>query len=132
MSMTPTTPVIATDKQGKAHDFLMGFAAKRAIQRRMRAMMVKGEMASDLEQVNTLDNFELGYITLWQCRLEETALSEDAFLEQFPEAEILKASNELWQRYRSDSGSPTNPGAGTSSPTNGTTTTVPGASGVSG
>jgi len=130
MSDTPTTPVTAKDASGKEHSFLMTFGAKRRIMRRLRALQIRGELDADLGKIEAIDNLELAYITLWECRQTLTKLSEDDYLAQFEDTALAGAANELWTKYRTDR--PTSPEPEAASQPRETTTSNASASGAAG
>lgn len=128
---TPTSPVTAVDRDGKTHQFAMGFGARRRIMRRLRTLQLKGELHSDLDKIEALDNLEFAYITAWECRQTPTRLAEDDYLGQFDDTALATAANEIWGRYKAES-APTNPGPEAASQPSERMTTTAADSGVDG
>lgn len=54
-----------------------------------------------------MDNLEMGYVTLWESRIDKRATDEDAFLETFDRKEVVAASNALWIRFQGEENPPT-------------------------
>lgn len=128
---TPTTPVTAIDKSGKDHTFLMDFGAKRRIMRRLRALQLRGELDADLSKTEMIDNIELSYLTVWEARQTKAKVSEDEYLAQFKEMDLVRASNEIWSRYNAANPPEPEPETASSQPSE-TTMSSASASGVDG
>lgn len=95
-------PVVAKDRNGTEHQFILTASALRRIARRLREL-------SKSEEDSTVLAVEAVFITVWESRVDKSETDEDAYFDRFVAAHLKDLVKQLHSEHQPEP-DPTKPG----------------------